>query len=345
MAIVNVQCVRSFGVGDVIGAMKKGRTDMGDGIFKDELSRRDAMKTALKAGAYAAPVILAASVPGIGVAAATPGPGGPTITGVNPSGGPTTGGTVVTLTGTNFCPGATVTVNGVAATGVTQSGTTTITFTTPAGTAGAATITVTCPLGQATGGFTYRVCTVSGEAFGLNAVVTGILALSKVADVVLPPGGTQTVATAGVAGILTTGVITDTTADISTPATGQEIATSSSTVNTLSLLGGAITATLVRSVATSTSNGTTATSSSAGTTFTNLVIAGNPVAANPAANTVIAIPGVGSVIVNEQIPTGNGTMTTGLTVNALHVTVTTAGLLPVGADIVVASARSGASCV
>jgi len=37
------------------------------------VSRRDAMKTALKAGAYAAPVVLAAAVP-VGVAAATPPP-------------------------------------------------------------------------------------------------------------------------------------------------------------------------------------------------------------------------------------------------------------------------------
>ncbi len=324
--------------------MKKGCADMGDGLFKDELSRRDAMKTGLKAGAYAAPVILAASVPGMGVAAATPGPGGPTITGVNPSNGPTTGGTVVTLTGTNFCPGATVTVNGVAATNVTQGGTTTITFTTPAGTAGAATITVTCPLGQATGGFTYRVCTVSGEAFGLNAVVPPILALGKIADVILP-GAPVTVASAGVAGVLTTGVITDTSTDTSTPATGQESATSSSTVNTLSLLGGTITATVVRSVATSTANGVTASSNATGTTLTNLIIAGVVQPTNPAANTTVTIPGIGTAILNEQIATGNGTTTTGLTVNALHVTITTAGILPVGADIIVASARSGASCI
>lgn len=42
-----------------------------NGFFDNELSRRDAMKTAVKAGAYAAPVVLAASVPGMGVAAAS----------------------------------------------------------------------------------------------------------------------------------------------------------------------------------------------------------------------------------------------------------------------------------
>ncbi len=106
---------------------------MSDGIFTAEVSRREAMKTAMKAGAYAAPVILAASVPGA-VGAANPisfGGSGPTITGVTPPGGPITGGTVVTLTGTNFCAGATVTVNGATATNVTVVNSTTITFTTP----------------------------------------------------------------------------------------------------------------------------------------------------------------------------------------------------------------------
>jgi hypothetical protein len=45
---------------------------MGDGDFlKDDISRREAMKTALKAGADAAPIVVAAAVP-VGVAAATP---------------------------------------------------------------------------------------------------------------------------------------------------------------------------------------------------------------------------------------------------------------------------------
>ncbi|MDQ6833706.1 MAG: DUF11 domain-containing protein [Chloroflexota bacterium] len=46
---------------------------MGDDIFKDDITRREAMKTALKAGAYAAPVVLAATVPEM-VSAATPPP-------------------------------------------------------------------------------------------------------------------------------------------------------------------------------------------------------------------------------------------------------------------------------
>ncbi|MCA1666994.1 MAG: hypothetical protein LC793_06265 [Thermomicrobia bacterium] len=45
---------------------------MGDGIFNNEVTRREAMKTALKAGAYATPVILSTTVPSIASAATLP---------------------------------------------------------------------------------------------------------------------------------------------------------------------------------------------------------------------------------------------------------------------------------
>lgn len=45
------------------------------------MSRREAMKTAMKAGAYAAPVILSAAIPAVGVAAASPVPRTGTLTG------------------------------------------------------------------------------------------------------------------------------------------------------------------------------------------------------------------------------------------------------------------------
>jgi len=48
-----------------------------DNIFKDDITRREALKTALKGAAYAAPVVLASSVPGM-VSAATPATAGST---------------------------------------------------------------------------------------------------------------------------------------------------------------------------------------------------------------------------------------------------------------------------
>ena len=67
----------------------------------------------------------------------------PTVSSVSPNSGPVAGGTAVTITGTNFATGATVTFGGTAATNVVVVSGTQITATTPAGSAGAVTVTVT----------------------------------------------------------------------------------------------------------------------------------------------------------------------------------------------------------
>jgi len=81
----------------------------------------------------------------------------PAVSSVSPNSGPTAGGTAVTITGTNFVAGATVAFGGTAATNVTVVNSSTITATTPAGSAGAATVTVSVSgqSGGLTGGFTY----------------------------------------------------------------------------------------------------------------------------------------------------------------------------------------------
>ncbi|MFE6072931.1 IPT/TIG domain-containing protein [Paenibacillus sp. NPDC057886] len=83
----------------------------------------------------------------------------PTIASVSPTSGPTTGGTTVTLTGTNLTGVTGVTFGGRAATSVTVISATQITATAPPGTAGAIIIAVTTPGGSATltGGYTYFV--------------------------------------------------------------------------------------------------------------------------------------------------------------------------------------------
>jgi hypothetical protein len=82
----------------------------------------------------------------------------PTVTAIAPASGTTTGGTAVTITGTNFLAGATVTIGGADAAGVFVNATT-ITATTPAGTTGAkdVVVTTTSGVGTLTGGFTYTV--------------------------------------------------------------------------------------------------------------------------------------------------------------------------------------------
>jgi hypothetical protein len=107
----------------------------------------------------------------------------PTVTSVSPNNGSTAGGTPVTVTGTNFAAGATVTLGGTAATNVVVVSSTSITATTPAGSAGAATVTVKVngQSGSLASGFTYVVVpTVSsvspnnGPAAGGTAVtITG----------------------------------------------------------------------------------------------------------------------------------------------------------------------------
>jgi hypothetical protein len=81
----------------------------------------------------------------------------PTVTSVSPNSGSTAGGTAVTITGTNFASGATVTFGGTAATNVVVASSTTITATTPAHAAGAVTVTVTVngQSGSLANGFTY----------------------------------------------------------------------------------------------------------------------------------------------------------------------------------------------
>ena len=81
----------------------------------------------------------------------------PTISSVTPNTGPAAGGTAITITGENLTDATSVTIAGVAATGVTVLSSTTVTAVTPAGTAGAKTVSVTSPTGTANlaNGFTY----------------------------------------------------------------------------------------------------------------------------------------------------------------------------------------------
>jgi formylglycine-generating enzyme required for sulfatase activity len=81
----------------------------------------------------------------------------PAVNGIAPTSGPTAGGTLITLTGTNLLGATGVTVGGVACTSVQVVNSTSVTAVTPAGTAGAKSVAVTTPSGTAslTGGFSY----------------------------------------------------------------------------------------------------------------------------------------------------------------------------------------------
>jgi len=82
----------------------------------------------------------------------------PTVISVTPNSGTSTGGTGVTIAGTGFVPGATVTFGGTTATGVTVASSTSITASTPAHAAGAVAVAVTntdSQSGSLNNGYTY----------------------------------------------------------------------------------------------------------------------------------------------------------------------------------------------
>ncbi|MHB8877881.1 MAG: beta strand repeat-containing protein [Myxococcaceae bacterium] len=104
----------------------------------------------------------------------------PTVTAVSPAFGPASGGNRVTLTGTGFGSGATVTIGGAAATAITVAGATSLSATAPPGTVGAVDVVVTnsdTQSGSLVGAYTYvaaptvtAITPSSGRASGGTSV-------------------------------------------------------------------------------------------------------------------------------------------------------------------------------
>jgi hypothetical protein len=105
---------------------------------------------------------------------AIPSDTGPTVSGVSPSSGPTAGGSLVTITGTKFQAGATVTFGGTPGTGVVVSGGgTTITVTTPAHAVGTVDVNVVNPGGGGvTASLAYTYLSIAVTAQGGATAVT-----------------------------------------------------------------------------------------------------------------------------------------------------------------------------
>jgi hypothetical protein len=152
---------------------------------------------------------------------------------------------------------------------------------------------------------------------------------------------TNTAASADAAPLLNTGTI-DTS--VASEATSTGVATTSSTtIQSVSVLGGLVSATGVKSVSTTSRNTQTGaySTSAAGTQFATLSIAGLPVSVTPAPNTKINLLGVGYVVLNQQTST-IGDQHAALRVIALHVYVTlSTPLAPIGTQITVSLASSG----
>ena len=105
------------------------------------------------------------------------------------------------------------------------------------------------------------------------------------------------------------------------------------------------------SQANSASGGGRSSSDSRGTSLLGLSVAGTAVSDNPPPNTTILVPGIGSVILNEQTcddgsaPPCSGSSASGIRVRAIHVIVTSPNSLglPHGADVIVGEAHADSS--
>jgi hypothetical protein len=184
----------------------------------------------------------------------------------------------------------------------------------------------------------------TGDAYGTYAFVGSTVVAGKSALVSLGctttagVHNTNTVATVNVPNVISTGAI-DTTAD--SIATGGTVKSrTSADVHDADLLSGLITASEVKAVSTTSHNTTGFHVSAAGSSFVNLVVNGVPITVTPAPNTTIPLPGVGSVVLNEQIKS-IGTNKASFTVNMIHVFVTVdlPGIAK-GTQIIVAHATS-----
>lgn len=182
---------------------------------------------------------------------------------------------------------------------------------------------------------------VSGEAFAAYASVTGNM--QKTGSALLPSGGGMDAVDldAWTVGPVTGGW----SSAISTGAIDARALTSQSTaaVENVDILGGLITADLVLAVASSAQNNTLTESNAVGSVLTGLVIGGVSYGSGdltPAPNTRVSLPGVGYVVLNEQIHHGDGGTSTGLTVNMIHVVLQDALTGVTTGEIIVGSASS-----
>jgi hypothetical protein len=112
-----------------------------------------------------------------------------------------------------------------------------------------------------------------------------------------------------------------------------------------------VSANVIISQANSASGGGTSSSNPQGTSLLGLSVAGTPVSDNPPPNTTIPVPGIGSVVLNEQVcdggaaPPCSGTSASGITVRAIHVIVTNPNALglPQGVNVIVGEAHADSS--
>ena len=182
----------------------------------------------------------------------------------------------------------------------------------------------------------------SGYAFGDYAVISS--SLNKLTSGPTAPVGlacTTAPTTVTNSASISLGSITSTGSAQSTISTSRTATSASiqvtSDIENLNILSGLITAERIHVAASSTATSAGATSTN-NSTFTSLNIAGLP-QGDPAPNTLKYLPGVGYVILNEQLGPVNGSTATSISVYGVDVFITL-GLFA-GSRLVFGLARSG----
>ncbi len=189
----------------------------------------------------------------------------------------------------------------------------------------------------ATGPANADVTSVGGGAFG-ESVAVKLLAgnvpvnSGPMPQVTLPATGggpfTNRLASATVPMLLSAGVLTVSTSSSRLGSHTSTAKSSASTAN-VKLGSGQLTASVVKSSCTASGLGSTGSTTILGTNLPGLSV-------NPAPNTTIAVPGLGSVTFNEQIRSNSPGRSTSITVNAIHVRLT--NTLAAG-DIIISQSR------
>ncbi|MUH52218.1 MAG: hypothetical protein F2789_13520, partial [Actinobacteria bacterium] len=244
----------------------------------------------------------------------------PTVTSLSPTSGPASGGTVVTITGTNLTGATGVKFGANAATNVVVVSATSVTATAPAGVAGAVTVTVTTPGGTSTNvvSFTYLVAPT-------------VTALS-------PTSGTAAGGT--VVTITGTGFVSGAT----TVKFGANAATNVTFVSATSITATAPAGTAgAAQVTATTTNGTSTNAVSFTYVAAPTVTLLSPTSGPVAGGTVVTITGTGFVSGGTTVKFGAATSATVTFVSATSVTAVAPVALIAGAVTVTAATTGGTS--
>jgi hypothetical protein len=176
----------------------------------------------------------------------------------------------------------------------------------------------------------------AGLAHSGPTAVTGLDCLARVGD-----HHGSTIAGVDRPGVMSTGAIATAVSAAQSP-TGAYLANATSQESSVTLLGGMLNAESV-SASSVTSLAEAGISTTGAVDLAGATLLGQPLPDSPARNTKVAVPGVGTLVLNEEQRSTDSQGTTTLVVSALdlHVSQQNTLGLPVGSQLIVGHTRSG----